>query len=417
MKPQNFAESLIWYFTLSTYGFYCLGILYPATALLGWILLLYLSIKIWQQTFDNSNHHHHHHKIQIPWLSWFWCLCMLVMLFAMYAGVTEANIDSNYYLRGILGWLTSSSLLAIFILVGSLDIRLELIYRAICILCLQSLIIIPICYLAYYSGLPGIIYSSPVERFIQNGAIFYDVVVHAVDYGTTNVRLTLFAPWCPALGLVSNIYFFLALEESNKKWRFIGIVGAIAMNIVSVSRAALLWLPIVLICVWLVNNFARPVTLIGAGIISSISALLSTPIFNLATNSVAAIKDSRADSSRVRGMLNEIALLRWKESPIWGHGIQEPSGQVVAKLPIGSHHTWLGLLFVRGLVGFVSLAIPMLCSFIYLIIQSSKSANARVALSVLLVIFLFTFSEQIDVLAYICWPGLIVMGKAFTEKI
>ncbi len=413
MKPQNFEESLIWYIIIGTYGIYALGMVFVVYSLLAWVLGGYLVYKIWLQTESLSPKR----KISIPWITWLWGICALITLVATYVGITDFKLGINPLLRSILGWLTSTAVIPLFMLGGCLNIRTKLIYRAVCILCLQSLIAIPIAYAAYYMNLPAILYTNPIGRLIQNGPIFYEVGFYFSDYGVDNVRLFLFTPWCPALGLVSNVYFFMVLQESNKIWRYIGIVGAIAMNIVSLSRAALVTLPIVLILIWVLKNFSRPTVQITAGIVSFIAGIFSTPITNGATEFVDTFYSSRADSSRVRAALQRIGIEAWKEAPIWGHGTQKPGPPVLANLPIGSHHTWVGLLYTKGLVGFIALLLPVLCSFIDLLIKADESKIAETALSILLVLMSFSFGEQIDILGYICWPGLVIMGIAFKEKL
>jgi O-antigen ligase len=61
--------------------------------------------------------------------------------------------------------------------------------------------------------------------------------------------------------------------------------------------------------------------------------------------------------------LGRLALERWSEAPLWGHGIVDPRGPAFTKfMPIGTHHTWFGILFEKGLVGLIALAIPLLWS-------------------------------------------------------
>jgi hypothetical protein len=120
----------------------------------------------------------------------------------------------------------------------------------------------------------------------------------------------------------------------------------------------------------------------------------------------------------VRRVLKEIAGHRWEtEAPIWGHGAIEAGPHVVEFMPIGSHHTWFGLLFIKGLVGFYSLVIPMVLSFVVLLIKSQRSQTARVGLGILFTLFLYTFGENLEILAYLYWPGLIVMGIAFKSSV
>lgn len=412
MKPQNFEERLIWYSTISIYGIYLLGLTYPFFSTLGWILLFYLCKRLSTQTENTSVDK----KIQIPWSVWLWVICMLVMAIATVIGCIDNNLDLRSIIRALLNWTRDWALLAIFPLIGCLNIRPSLIYRLICIVSLQSLIIIPICYLTYLLHIPPLLYTSPFERLTQNGPIFYDVQFYSGQYEDAELRLFLFAPWGPALGLIGNTYFFLALQETNKTWRFLGIAGSIAMCIVSVSRLAIISLPIVVIAVWCLTNFTRPYVQIIIGFISFIFGIFNTTILTATQDFKEAFHGLRQSSSRAHEALARVAFERWKETPIWGHGIQEPGPIALGSMPIGSHHTWFGLLFVKGLVGFVALLVPILWSLIDLLIKAQKRATARTALQFLLTLLLFTFNDTQEVLSYLYWPGLVIMGIAFKEE-
>jgi hypothetical protein len=126
---------------------------------------------------------------------------------------------------------------------------------------------------------------------------------------------------------------------------------------------------------------------------------------------------ARKDSSRVRAALGRIAKYRWeKEAPIWGHGVVEKGPHLVEYMPIGSHHSWFGLLFVKGIVGFLALALPMAWSFGDLTVKAQKSESAQVGLSMVLVLMFYTFGENLEILAYLFWPGLVMMGIGFNAK-
>jgi hypothetical protein len=122
---------------------------------------------------------------------------------------------------------------------------------------------------------------------------------------------------------------------------------------------------------------------------------------------------ARAASSRVRAKLGQIALQRWQdEAPIFGHGAVERGPHVVEYMPIGSHHTWYGLLFVKGAVGFASLAIPMFASFVELVLKAQTSRTARGGLAILITLLFYTFGENLEILVYQFWPGLLLIGRA-----
>ena len=129
------------------------------------------------------------------------------------------------------------------------------------------------------------------------------------------------------------------------------------------------------------------------------------------------VKSMRADSTRVRELLGEIAITRWwTEAPIWGHGIVERGPHAVEYMPIGSHHTWYGLLFVKGAVGAIALAIPLAWSLIeFALLAVTRSKAGRIAFGMVLLMSFYSIGENLEILAYLIWPGLLVMGIAARE--
>ena len=165
-------------------------------------------------------------------------------------------------------------------------------------------------------------------------------------------------------------------------------------------------------------NFTRPFTQFTAGVVSLLTGMFAPLLIDWLNIFKDSFSSARAGSSKVRELLKEIGLDRWqKEAPIWGHGEIEPGPKIVEHMPIGSHHTWVGLLFTKGLVGLLALAVPLLWSFIDLLIKAQKSKAASAGLSVVLVLFVFTFAENIEILTYLYWPGLLIMGIAFKEVV
>ncbi|MDV2993553.1 MAG: hypothetical protein N4J56_003207 [Chroococcidiopsis sp. SAG 2025] len=48
--------------------------------------------------------------------------------------------------------------------------------------------------------------------------------------------------------------------------------------------------------------------------------------------------------------------------------------------------------------------------------KAQRNKIAEIGLSILLVLFVFTFSENISDLAYVYWSGLLIIGTAFRSK-
>lgn len=413
IKPHNFEERLVWYSIISTYGLYACGLLYIVNSMLAWVLLFYLCVKLWHQTPQTPIEE----KIQIPWIIWLWIFCMLLMAVGTYVGLTNLDYDNKVILRELVLWSRTWALIALFLLAGCcLNIRPQLIYRANCLLCFQSLIFIPISYLIYSLNLPNIIYISPVKAITGSSSDLYNVVFYFQEVDAEGFRLTLFAPWPPALALLAVIYFFFALQEKNKRWRWIGLLSSILIALLTASRTAIVCLPSVLILVFFFTNIYRISIQIFSSFICFTSGIFSSFILDTITYSQDVFVSSRMSSSRVRKTLERIALERFKDAPIWGHGLLQPGFKGTADMLVGSHHTWIGLLFVKGLVGFFAFLIPMICSFTYLLIKGQNNSTAKVGLSFLLTLIVFSFAENQEALAYLYWSALIIMGIAFKEE-
>lgn len=412
IQPQNFAERVVWYAMTWTYFSYLLGATYVIGSVVGWILFAYLLLKLWLQ--DESTPAEE--KIVIPWITWVWIIGMLMMEVALIVGHLDYNLPISQIIKSSIGWGKGWALIALYPLAGCLNIRPQIIYRAACVICFQTLVISPLLIAAPLLHLPQVLYVSPLKAVGAGlGPTFFDVSLYAVDFDG-QIRQRLFTPWGPALGFVANIYFTLAMREKDKKWRWYGIIGAIYLSQICKSRLAQVCILSTPIFIFVLSRLIRPYVLMFLGGASVVSGILATNIMNAIAAFWTNFKAQRAASSRVRAALKEIAFYRAEtEAPIWGHGILQMGPHVVEFMPIGSHHTWAGLAFVKGMVGFYSLAIPMLLGFLFLLVKAQNNQDAATGLAILFILFLYTFGENLEILAYLYWPGLIMMGIAFRK--
>lgn len=181
----------------------------------------------------------------------------------------------------------------------------------------------------------------------------------------------------------------------------------------SQSRLALIALVAVPAISVALSGLTRPSFFFASAFATTTAGLLIEQLLEFMDAANAQFVAARAASSRVRATLGHIALQRWQdEAPIFGHGAVERGPHVVEYMPIGSHHTWYGLLFVKGAVGFTSLAIPMLVSFVELILKAQSSRTARGGLAMLITLLFYTFGENLEILVYQFWPGLLLIGRA-----
>jgi hypothetical protein len=225
MKPQNFPESLLWYSIISTYGLYLIGGLYLVGPAIAWILLVYLIWQLLQQTEQTPAAE----RIVIPWPIWVWIAGMLIQQVALVMGHLDFNLGMATLIKSSIGWAKGWALLALFPLIGCLKIRPQLLYRAVCVVGLHTLLLTPFLVLAYVVKLDPFLYIAPL-KFLGPGAdTFFQVWLYLKD--GESARLTFFAPWAPGAGIVGNIYFFMALQEKNPRWRWCGIIGGLVLFI------------------------------------------------------------------------------------------------------------------------------------------------------------------------------------------
>ena len=318
VSPETIPEVLVWWAILWVYPLWLMGGLYIVGSILGWILFCLLLVKILAQDAYTPLPQ----RIRISWVIWLWIAGMLAMEIALLVGHLDFNIGVAMIVKSSIGWAKGWASLALFLLAASLRIRLQIITRAVCIVGLQTLMVVPIVVIATHLQLPETLYVSPLKAIGGPGPEFFDVRLFEIDPTTDQLRWRLFTPWAPALGLVGNIYVLLSLQEEDRVWKLLGLGGAILMCLICKSRLALVSLALVPAATLLLARLGRPTVLIMLGFISSISSFSAPIITEAFAGLLQSFKSARADSSRVRSALNRIALYRWQtEAPTWGHGV------------------------------------------------------------------------------------------------
>lgn len=354
----------------------------------------------------------------IPSGVWVWIAGMLVMLLALEVGHMNQNLGLGQTIKSTIGWAKGWALLALFPLIGAcMSIRVETIIRAAGWVALGTLLLTPVFLIAPMAGLPEVLFVSPLKLVGGPGPEFFAVQLYSIEPTDGSTRLRYFTPWSPAAGMIGNMYLIFALSDKRKFWKWVGILSALAMIWTSKSRLALAAAMFIWPVVIAVGETKRPAMWFAA----TLGLLMLTPmaqgILDWIDATLSSVKSMRADSTRVRELLGEIAIDRWwNEAPIWGHGVVERGPHAVEYMPIGSHHTWFGLLFVKGAVGAMALAIPLAWSLIeFALLAVTRSKAGRIAFGMVLLMSFYSIGENLEILAYLIWPGLIVMGIAARE--
>ncbi|NKF51710.1 O-antigen ligase family protein [Shewanella sp. WXL01] len=404
LTPQNVDEKAVYGAIVFSHVFWLLGALYAIAPILAWLLFIKMvSAKMYRQPLK-----------ALTGLHYLWFVGMCFMLLALVIGHLEQGLGIAKLIKSSIGWAKGWALLAIFPALSCLNIRVEIIYRAACKVCKYTVMLLPVFILAWLVGLPKTLYVSPLSIIGGPGPEFFSVSLYEIDPGSGLPRWRLFTPWAPALGMLGNLYFIFALQEKSYNWRMWGIAGSLLMVLMSGSRLGIVCY-ITLFGYFSCLHWVRsPVMYFLISPVLLAAGAIGDKIIEAITGTITAFKSARADSSRVREALADIAIERWwNEAIFFGHGIVHRGPHMVEYMPIGSHHTWYGLLFVKGIVGAIALFVPMMLTFCALLLRIFNSQIAKVGLAILMLLTLYTFGENLEILAYLFWPGLLVLGMAF----
>ncbi len=409
MAPRNTEELVVWYAILGTYPAYFTGMLYVMAPVVGWCLLLLLVKRSFFYFADSRNYC----RPDIHWVVWLWVAGMLCMELALIVGQLNHQFGLAQIIKSSIGWAKGWALLAVFILVGCLQIRAVLIIRACALVCVHTLFLIPVVVIAWVIGFSEVLFISPAKVIGGPGPEFFEVRLYEIDPSSGLPRWRLFTPWAPALGMVANIYFIVCLQEKNVILRNLALFASILMVLMSFSRLGIIVLFLTSAVVMYLSLMSRPLILWLSGVGAIIVGIAAPVLLAAVDFAVEKFHGARAGSSRVRSTLAEISVARWREeAPIWGHGVMERGPHLVEYMMIGSHHTWFGLLYVKGVVGFLAMAVPLMLTFLCLWWRSFREKTARIGLAVVLIMFAYSFGENLEILAYLFWPGLVLIGVA-----
>ena len=409
MSDQNPIERLVYRTLVLTWPFYAAGALYVVGPVLAWVLaglvvlVMYLGPAVREDMRATGS---------IPPVIWGWLLGMFVMLIALWVGHLDWGLGTGKTIKSSIGWAKGWALLALFPLAGAvLPIRRETLIRAQCVVGLWTLILAPILLAAPYIGLPERIFTSPLKAVGGPGPEYFSVYFFTWDPSSWTPRWQFYAPWSPFAALLGTVMVLFALEEKDIKWRSIGIAAGAVMIFASKSRMGLVGLVACTTAPRLLPLILRGwAWQVLAGFTASM-AVLGTTLATAATDAVSAFKGARADSTRVRETLQRIATERWQTDGYWfGHATVQPGSHAVEYMPIGSHHTWYGLLFVKGLVGFLAFLVPFLWQLALALKDAAMGPRGRLPLGIMMTLTLLSFGENIEIEAYLLWPALIVLG-------
>lgn len=413
-SPVNGVEEAMFWVIVMTWGFYFIGALYIVGPVLTWLCLLQACKALYLGPAQNPNLRA---KGPIPLTVWVWVGGMLVMLVVLWIGHINNDLGLAKTIKSSVGWAKGWAMLAVLQIVGAvLPIRREVLIRGQCVLGLQTLILLPLFVAAPMIGLPEKLFVSPLKVVGGPGPEYFAVYFYTIDPSNGAARWQFYAPWSPFAGLLGVIMFLCGLEEKNFFLKCCGTLAGLAIVVMTQSRMSLLG---VIVCggaSWFLPFLLRAWAWYIGAAVSTLMVVVGTFVLQSIDDAIYAFKTARANSTRVRKTLQEIAFERWgSEAPWFGHGTVQPGAHVTEYMPIGSHHTWFGLLFVKGAMGLVALAVPMVWSIVETFLFALRSERGRLPFGLLLAILFFSFGENMEVQVYLFWPALIIIGIGAQE--
>lgn len=403
-------EKLIKGFLVWTYPIYFLGGTYLVGSVIGWLILMVILLR--KFVAPNSL------PPRIPAMVWLWVMAMCFMLLVLWIGHADWYLGMAKTIKSSIGWAKGWALIALFIFVGAVaNINPRHVIRGTCIVAFHSMIFAAITFFAAMVKIPGELYISPLQFIGGPGPTFFSVSLYGLNPETGAARWQFFGPWSPAAGMLACLYLVICFAEPDRKWRMRGIMGCLVMCLLTQSRAGWAIFIGLLPVLAMGDNIRHPRFLFTVGLVTVLVLTLGQPVIDAILQGYEDVKNQRPDSTRVRNTLANLALQRWQSEAYWfGHGIVEQGPKIVEGMPIGSHHTWYGLLFVKGLAGMLSLLIPMLISLLYLFAHALFYSLARIAFFLMAVLLGYSFFENLEILVYIFWPALLIIGMAFNPE-
>lgn len=409
LPERMVSGTLVW-----TWGIYCLGGLYVVGPVLAWLLAALVALALYLGPAMRVDLRP---TGPVPFLIWLWLAGMAVMLVALWVGHLNWNFGLKQTIKSSIGWAKGWALMALFPLAGAvLQIRRDVLVEAHTKLALITLMVLPVLAVAPFVGLPERIFTSPLKAVGGPGPEYFTVYFYTLDPSSWTPRWQFYAPWSPFAGLLGVIMVLFALEDRRRVWLVVGCMAGIAMILMSKSRMSLVALVVASVGPRLMPLMLTVWAWSAAAILTASMSAAWTTVTTVVDDAVGGFRSARADSTRVRDTLQRIAHERWKNESVWfGHGQVQPGPHIVEYMPIGSHHTWWGLLFVKGVVGFLAFAVPFLAHLAFAANDAVVHPQGRLPFGILLVFLILSMGENIEIEAYLLWPALVMLGVHLRE--
>jgi len=231
--------------------------------------------------------------------------------------------------------------------------------------------------------------------------------------GMTIPRLILFYPWPTCLGFAGVAIFFIALQERNRFWKWIGITGGLVALIGSMSRAALAGIAIggaFYLFRKTAFRFQLPLILFICAVAAGVSLFNIQPAQTLSDLNHF-VDEGRQGSSDARQMGYDESWHFFLQAPIFGYGWQGDTIADTIPMHLGTHSSIYGTLYTGGLLTFIPFCLATGFTVVAVFRKSTRTSGLqRSALAIALTLAAMSYSEGIYTFApftlfAFCWIG------------
>jgi uncharacterized membrane protein YhaH (DUF805 family) len=243
--------------------------------------------------------------------------------------------------------------------------------------------------------LPG---ELPVVRFHLR-MIFYqsDALLES-----RTMRLTLFYPWATGLALGGATALLVGTGDPRRGWRIVAAVAGVVAVLLSYSRSAILCLAVALVILAFLRLSAprQAFAVLLAGLATNLALLAGFDPVEAAREVQAGFTNLRPGSSFARALVYELSWAHFLDRPILGHGwMSGPVAAWLPSMPLGSHSSFYGVLYLGGVVTFATLCLAYLATLAVAAARlRDRGREAPVALVLLLLLGVVAIGEGINVL-------------------
>ncbi|MCB4825123.1 O-antigen ligase family protein [Roseicella aerolata] len=229
------------------------------------------------------------------------------------------------------------------------------------------------------SSLP-IVYQQLTMKFFQMDSFM----------GGRVLRLTLFFPWATTLSLASAAALLIALRERDVFWRRTALAGGLLGTVLSQGRSAMVCVAAALLLFALLrlSPRARFGLVVVVALALNLAVVLGFDPVAVAEDFYRAFTEARSGSSAARYIVYELTWRRVLDAPWLGHGwFSGPAARWLPTMPLGSHSTFYGVLYIGGILTFAVLCLAFATTVLSVAMRlQDRREDAIVALPVLLVI-------------------------------